>query len=165
MDLRFVAMITGCMLIGAGAAAYHRADGLLAASGVTLASATPEVPLFMQAAVGAPTPAAWPSGESVTFYDEMLALRSAVAARPAQPPRVASADPGSAPIPPRAGATPVPENNDTVEVVIRDRFGRPIRVERIDRRRLAVGGANPPAAPPRFYGQQPYGPYGTPYYR
>jgi hypothetical protein len=163
MDLRVVAMITGCMLIGAGAAAYHRADGLFAGSSAALASAAPEVPLFMQAAVSAPAPTAWPSNGSVAFYDEMLALRSAIAATPTQTPRVATADTGSEPTPPRAGTTP--ENSDTVEVVIRDRFGRPIRVERVDRRRLAGGGANPPVRP-RLYGPQPYGPYGyAPYYR
>jgi hypothetical protein len=147
MDLRFVAMITGCMLIGAGAAAYHRADGLFA-SGAALASGTPEAPLFMQAAVGAPAPAPWPSsGGAVTFHDEMLALRAALTVTPTQPPRAAAA----------------PETSDTVEVVIRDRFGRPIRVERIDRRRLAGGGANPPPVQPRFYGSAPYAPYGYPY--
>lgn len=163
MDLRFVAMITGCMLIGAGAAAYHRADGLFAASGATLASA-PDVPLFLQAAVGAPTPAAWPSAGSVTFYDEMLALRTALATRqtPTPAPRVANVESGGEPTPPRAGTAP--ETNDTVEVVIRDRFGRPIRVERVPRRQLAGGGANPPV-PPRAYGTQPYGPYGYPYRR
>ena len=31
MNLRFVAIITGCMLVGAGAAAYHRVDGRPAA--------------------------------------------------------------------------------------------------------------------------------------
>jgi hypothetical protein len=162
MDLRFVAMITGCMLIGAGAAAYHRADGLFATSGATLASGAPEIPLFMQAAVSAPAPAAWPSSGSVAFHDELLALRSAIATTPSQAPRVAAADTGSEPVPPRAGAAPL--DNDTVEVVIRDRFGRPIRVERIDRRRLAVGGAYPTPVPPRMNGPQPYRPYG-PYYR
>jgi hypothetical protein len=165
MDLRFVAMITGCMLIGAGAAAYHRADGLFSPARATLASAAPEVPLFMQAGVGAPTPAAWPSSGSVTFYDEMLALRSTLAAAPAQSPRIASVDTSGAPIPPRAGAAPASENSDTVEVVIRDRFGRPIRVERIDRRLLAGGGAYSPPVPPRTYGSQPHGPYGYPYRR
>ena len=40
-----------------------------------LAAAAPElpVPLFMQAATGAPTAAAWPP-TSVAFYDEMFAL-------------------------------------------------------------------------------------------
>jgi hypothetical protein len=109
---------------------------------------TPQVPLFMQAAVGAPVPAPWPSsGGAVTFHDEMLALRAALTVTPTQPPRAAAA----------------PETSDTVEVVIRDRFGRPIRVERIDRRRLAGGGANPPPVQPRFYGSAPYAPYGYPY--
>jgi hypothetical protein len=162
MDLRFVAMITGCMLIGAGAAAYHRADGLFAAPGANLASGAPELPLFLQAAVGAPTPAVWPSGGSVTFYDEMLALRSAIAVAPTPTPRVANVDNSGEPTPPRAGSAP--ETNDTVEVVIRDRFGRPIRVERVPRRLLAGGNANSPV-PPRTYGAQPYGPYGYPYRR
>jgi hypothetical protein len=152
MDLRFVAIITACMLVGAGAAAYHRADGLLTPARGTLASAAPEVPLFVQAAaIIVPTTAAWPSGGSVTFYDEMLALRSAIAAPPMQTPR--------------AGTTPATENSDTVEVVIRDRFGRPIRVERIDRRRLAGGGAYPPPVQPRFHGSNPYAPYGYGPYR
>jgi len=65
---------------------------------------------------------------------------------------------GGAPTPSGAGGTPPPSSNDTVEIVIRDRFGRPIRVERVDRRLLASRGY--PQPPHRAYRPQPYGPYG-----
>ena len=77
-----------------------------------------------------------------------------------QPPPVrdANAGAGGEPAPQRAGVTP-PRSNDMVEVVIRDRFGRPIRVERVDRRRLAGPRGYPP--PHRTVRTaRPYGPYG-----
>ena len=160
MNLRFAAIVTGCMLVGAGATAYHRADGRLAAP----AAALP--PLFMQAATGAPTSASWPPGGSVAFYEEMFALltiaattRAATPQADTTPVRAANVGTGGEPTPQRAGATPTQDNNDTVEIVIRDRFGRPIRVERVDRRLLAGGRGYPPA-PNQFYGAHPYGPYG-----
>ena len=172
MNLRFAAIITGCMLVGAGAAAYHRVDGRSAAPAAELP------PLFMQAATGAPTSASWPPSGSVAFYEEMFALltplrpgpttqavTTPVAARdgaPQTPPvRVANTGAGGEPTPQRPGVTPQQDNNDTVEIVIRDRFGRPIRVERVDRRRLAGSRGYPP--PPGSYGSNPnapYGPYG-----
>ena len=283
MNLRFAGMITGCMLVGASAAAYHRADSRPAPSGATLAAATAEspTPLFPQAATGAPTSAAWPPVTSVAFYGEMFeqlpaatapvtpaqaetppAAHRARTARDTASPRAADAA-GSqrergagdravptgtrgqqvrvpvrsqtpaarrrrprgastrgrarvkrrrppisthlrpetrprlravsrrrppsdtnvprrradaararptpataASTPQRAGGTPPRENADMVEVVIRDRFGRPIRVERVDRRlprgraRLSAGAAAVPvlsfvsARPPRRHGPQ-----------
>jgi hypothetical protein len=265
MNLRFAGMITGCMLVGASAAAYHRADSRAAPSGATLAAATSEspTPLFLQAAIGAPTAAAWPPVTSVAFYEEMFEQLPAATApvtpvqaetpaaaetppvaetRPAISPRViplprapqtlpalnasggagipqvpparganagnggqqtlppvrgtqtppartasaptggaqtpppgnnvaasggqtpAAGDPnagaGGQPTPQRAGVTPPRENADMVEIVIRDRFGRPIRVERVDRRRLAGTRAYPPPPPYRFYHSHPHGPHG-----
>ena len=159
MNLRFVAIITGCMLVGAGAAAYHRADGRPAAP-ASLAADMP--PLFMQAATGAPTSASWPPRGSVAFYEETFALLTTAAttrstATQAETTPVAARD-GAPETPQRAGVMPPLDNNDTVEVVIRDRFGRPIRVERVDRRRLAGGRAATP--PHQLYGPHPYGPYG-----
>ncbi len=163
MNLRFATLITGCMLAGAAAAAYHRAEGRPFA----LASRAAELPmpLFMQAATGAPTTAAWPPSTSIAFYDEMFALLHTGPApqtqRPQAPARVATAGAGGEPLPQGAGGAPTPPgaaSNDTVEIVIRDRFGRPIRVERVDRRLLA--GRGYPQPPHRAYGPQPYGPYG-----
>jgi hypothetical protein len=63
----------------------------------------------------------------------------------------------------RPGTTRQRENADMVEVVIRDQFGRPIRVERVDRRLLKGGPAYPPPPPPyRFYHAYPHGPHGGP---
>lgn len=142
MNLRFAAMIAGCLLVGAGAAAYHRADGRPAAPA---ALATERTPLFMQAATGAPTSPSWPPRASVAFYEETFALLTIAAT-----PRPAAAPAATPPV--------VRNDSDTVEIVIRDRFGRPIRVERVDRRLLAGGRGYPP--PHRSYGAQPYGPYG-----
>ena len=95
MNLRFAGMITGCMLVGASAAAYHRADSRPAPSGATLAAATPELPtpLFLQAATGAPTSAAWPPVTSVAFYEEMFeqlpAATAPTAAQAETPPAAA----------------------------------------------------------------------------
>ena len=87
------------MLVGASAAAYHRADSRPAPSAASLAAATPELPtpLFMQAATGAPTTAAWPPGTSIAFYDEMFEQLPAATA-PVTP--VAGRD--ATPPPPRA---------------------------------------------------------------
>ncbi len=238
MNLRFAGMITGCMLVGASAAAYHRVDSRPAPSGATLAAATSEspTPLFLQAAIGAPTAAAWPPATSVAFYEEMFEQLPAATAPvilaqaetpPAAAPRVIplprapqtlptpnasggagipqippargadagnggqqtpppvrgtqtppvrtanaptggqtppAGDPnvgaGGQPTPQRAGVTPPRENADMVEIVIRDRFGRPIRVERVDRRRLAAARAHQPPPPYRFYHSHPHGPHG-----
>ena len=144
MNLRFATLITGCMLAGAAAAAYHRAE----VRPFALASRAAELPmpLFMQAATGAPTTAAWPPSTSIAFYDEMFALLHTGPApqtqRPQAPARVATR-PGGEPLPQGTGGAPTPPgaaSNDTVEIVIRDRFGRPIRVERVDRRLLAGRG-------------------------
>ena len=183
MNLRFAALITGCMFAGAAAAAYHRAE-VRPFARASLAAAELPVPLFMQAATGAPTTAAWPPSASIAFYDEMFALLHTGPTPQTQPPqtppppRVATVGTGGAqapqgaggaptppavggaPTPPGAGVTPPPAGNDTVEIVIRDRFGRPIRVERVDRRLLAGGGYPQPPRQP-YYGPQPYGgPYG-----
>ena len=64
---------------------------------------------------------------------------------------------GSQPTPQRAGGMPPRENADMVEIVIRDRFGRPIRVERVERRRLAAARAHQPPPPYRFYHSYPQG--------
>jgi hypothetical protein len=260
MNLRFAGMITGCMLVGASAAAYHRADSRPAPSGATLAAATPELPT--QAATGAPTSAAWPPVTSVAFYQAMFEQLPAATApvTPAQaetppaaaaetetppaatprvvrvvplprapqtlpalnasggagipqtppargtnagtggqqtlppvrgaqtpPVRTAYATTGGAQTPPpgntnvaaSGGQTPpagdpnagtggqptpqraggAPPNADMVEIVIRDRFGRPIRVERVERRRLAAVRAHQPP-PYRVFHSYPQGPHG-----
>jgi len=252
MNLRFAGMITGCMLVGASAAAYHRTDSRPAA---TLAAATPELPtpLLPQAATGAPTSAAWPPVASIAFYEEMFEQLPAATAPvtpvqaetpPAAAPRVIplprapqtlpalntsggagipqtppargtnastgghqtlppvrgtqtppvrtanvttggaqtlppgntnvaagggktppAVDPnagtGSQPTPQRAGGMPPRENADMVEIVIRDRFGRPIRVERVERRRLAAARAHQPPPPYRLYHSYPQGGHGA----
>jgi hypothetical protein len=265
MNLRFAGMITGCMLVGASAAAYHRADSRPTPSGATLAAATPDLPtpLFPQAATGAPTSAAWTPGTSVAFYGEMFeqlpaatapaapaqaATAPAAAAAetetpPAAAPRVRviplprapqtlpapnatvgagipqtprarganagngqqtlppvrdsqappvrtanittggaqtpppgnsnvgaggtqtpavdhNAGNGGQPTPRRAGVTPPRGSADMVEIVIRDRFGRPIRVERVDRRRLSAVRAHQPPRPHRVFHSYPQGPHG-----
>lgn len=163
MNLRFAAMIAGCMLLGAGAAAYHRADSRPAAPAPLAAMP----PLFMQAATGAPASAVWPPGGPVAFYQDMLALSTAVATartaatQAAAPPPTVRADApqtAQAPRPPQSAGGPPPRADNTVEIVIRDRFGRPIGVRRVDRRLLAGGRGYPP--PRRHYGAHPYGPYG-----
>jgi hypothetical protein len=254
MKLRFAGMITGCMLVGASAAAYHRADSRPAPSGATLATATPELPT---PATGAPTSAAWPPVRSVAFYGEMFEQLPAATAPvtpaqaetpPAAAPRVVRVVPlttapqtlpalnasggagipqtppargtnagtggqqtlppvrgaqtppvrtayagtggaqtpppgntnvaagggqtspavnpnagtGGQPTPQRAGGAPR-ENADMVEIVIRDRFGRPIRVERVERRRLAAARAHQPPPPYRLNHSYPQGPRGGGY--
>jgi hypothetical protein len=162
MDLRFAATIAGCMLLGAGAAAYHRAHSRPAAPAPL--AAVP--PLFMQAATVAPTSTTWPPNRPVAFYQEMLALSAAVAtaAQPATTPPTVRADAPQIPQapqppqPPQGAGGPPPRGDDTVEIVIRDRFGRPIGVRRVDRRLLAGGRGYPPPRPQ--YGAHPYRPYG-----
>jgi hypothetical protein len=204
MNLRFATLIAGCMLAGAAAAAYHRAESRPAASLASEAELPP--PLFLQAATGVPTTAAWPPSASVAFYAEMFEQLPAATAPQPRPPQVAARDGapqrpplrvatvgnGGGPVLQSAGAPPVPTRNggepasqpprttappgvappqppgvappqagnDTVEIVIRDRFGRPIRVERVDRRLLAGARGYPPP-PPRFEGPYPYAPYGA----
>jgi hypothetical protein len=175
MGLKFAAVLFACTAVGAAGAAYHRATSSDAAA----SSAALPQPLFLQAAMETPPAAAWPPSGSVAFYQDMVALRAAtapapvrVAARAPTPNTAAPANDTRAgvdmPIPPRDGLTPPPRSNDTVEVVIRDRFGRPIRVERVDRRRLAGRRAYPPPYRPYSpygpYAPPPYGPYG-PYMR
>ena len=67
---------------------------------------------------------------------------------------------GGQPTPQRAGGAPPRENADMVEIVIRDRFGRPIRVERVERRRLAAARAHQPPPPYRVFHSYPQGPHG-----
>ena len=162
MNLRFAAIITGCMLAGAAAAAYHRFD--------SRPRAEPTTPLFLQAAIAAPTTATWPPSGPVAFYQEMRALVSTGPTQHTSPYASQQQMPQQAP-PGTGGAPPPPTANDTVEIVIRDRFGRPIRVERVDRRMLAPPQGYPQQSSPRppyhFYGPQaqgPYSPYG-PYRR
>ena len=161
VKLPFPAITIGCMLLGAAGAAAYRASAAAPAT-ATLASVSPAIqspmPLFVQAAFEAPAPAAWPPGGAVAFYQEMFALRSATAPRTPRlsaNPQVAALDPASSPAPVRDSASELPPHgNDTVEIVIRDRFGRPIRVERVDRRLL-----DPRLYPPPRYGA--HGPYGA----
>jgi hypothetical protein len=61
--------------------------------------------------------------------------------------------------PPRA-TNPPARTNEMVEVVIRDRFGRPVRVERVARRRLAGPDTVPPPPYDRPYGAYGYGAHG-----
>jgi hypothetical protein len=162
VTVKFAAILFGCMLVGAAGAAYHRAGTPVAPT----SSATPLTPLFLQAAMETPPPAPWPPSGSVAFYDDMVALRTAttitrLAAPAPTPDTPAVRDPRAdtdAPAPQRASVTP-PRANETAEVVIRDRFGRPIRIERVDRRRFAGSRGYPP--PYRRYGS--YGPYAPPY--
>ncbi|HZO46118.1 MAG TPA: hypothetical protein VFB68_09515 [Xanthobacteraceae bacterium] len=264
MNLRFAGMITGCMLVGASAAAYSRIDARPAPSGATLASAPTESPT--QAATGAPTSAAWPPVTPIAFYGEMFEQLPAATApvTPAQaetpaaadtppaaaprptatpriiplprapqtlpalnasggagipqtpparvtnaatggqqtpppvrgtqtpPVRIASvtttggaqtppagntsvaatggaqtppaADPnagnGGQPTPQRTGVTPPRENAGMVEIVIRDRYGRPIRVERVERRRVAAARFHQPPPSARIFHSYPQGPHG-----
>ena len=131
MNLRFAAITIGCMLAGAAGAAYHRAHGWTAAS--------PAAPLpspFMQAATAAPASASWPPGGSVAFYEEMFALLTTTAT-----PRVAARNTAPETPPVRdgsAGAGEPPRGHELI--VIRDRFGRPLRVER------GAGGSRGPRA-------------------
>lgn len=150
MNLRFAAIITGCMLAGAAAAAYHRVD--------SRPTAQPATPLFMQAATGAPTMTAWPPSGAVAFYEEMRTLVSTGPTRnPSQQP-----SPQQTPQQAPQGTGAPPASNDTVEIIIRDRFGRPIRIERIDRRLLQQGYPQQgyPRPPHRFQAPQAQGPYG-----
>ena len=149
MNLRFAATIAGCMLLGAGAAAYHRGDSRPAAPAPLAAMP----PLVMQAATGAPASAVWPPGGPVAFYQDMLALSTAVATARAPaaqaattPPTVRDGAPQipQPPQPPQSAGGPPPRGDNTVEIVIRDRFGRPIGVRRVDRRLLAGGRGYPP---------------------
>ncbi|MPZ36511.1 MAG: hypothetical protein GEU95_00360 [Rhizobiales bacterium] len=93
---------------------------------------------------------------------------SASQTRPPRDANVETADQpraGGRPRPPRAGGTR-PRANDKAEVVTRDRFARPIRGERVQRRRFAAPRAYPPP-PHRIYETYPHGPgagYG-PYHR
>ncbi len=131
MNLRFAAITIGCMLAGAAGAAYHRAHGWTAAS-----PAAPLPSLFMQAATAAPASASWPPGGSVAFYEEMFALLTTTAT-----PRVAARNTAPETPPVRdgsAGAGEPPRGHELI--VIRDRFGRPLRVER------ATGGSRGPRA-------------------
>jgi hypothetical protein len=64
---------------------------------------------------------------------------------------------GGQPTPQRAGGAP--PNAKMVEIVIRDRFGRPIRVERVERRRLAAARTHQPP-PYRVFHSYPQGPHG-----
>lgn len=159
MNLRFAALIAGCMLAGAAVAGYHRAENRTTAAALAGAAELPP-PLFLQAATGAPTTAAWPPNTSVAFYAEMFEqLRAATAPQPRpQAPQLAARD-GA---PQRPGVAPAQADNDTVEIVIRDRFGRPLRVERIDRRLLAPAGGylTPPPHVRRPHPHAPYGAYG-----
>ena len=153
MNLRFAAITIGCMLAGAAGAAYHRAHGWTAASP---AAALPS--LFMQAATAAPASASWPPGGSVAFYEEMFALLTTTAT-----PRVAARNTAPETPPVRdgsAGAGEPPRGHELI--VIRDRVGRPLRVERGDRR-LAGPQGYPPLTGP-YAPHNPYGPYG-PYRR
>jgi hypothetical protein len=184
MNLRFVATLAGCMLAGAAGAVYYRADGrpvawLTAASPFTATLAEAALPpLFMRAAAATPLgdawPPPWPPRAAVAFHEEMLALRNVTAPRPANT-RLAAL--GAAPQVPTAPQIPTapqlppprdsgagagnPPLHGTDWVVIRDRFGRPLRVERRDPRAANPGVADPRAYPPP---NTPYGPYG-PYRR
>lgn len=169
MSLKFAAVLFSCTLVGAAGAAYHRA----AAPNATASSDALPQPLFLQAAMETPPAATWPPSGSVAFYEEMFALltttataRLAARAPTPEPPAarsLAASDPRASteePTPQRAGGTPPRgTNTNTVEVVIRDRFGRPVRVERVDRRRFA----GPRGYPPPYRRYSPYGPYGQPY--
>lgn len=162
MTPRFAVILIGCTLAGAAGAAYHRA------ASPPVASATVLPPLFMQAVAEAPLSGPWPPEQSVAFYQEMVALLTTAATiapaptaqvaavaspEPAEPPQRRSAPTAnSEPAPQRPTVAP-PRGNDTI--VIRDRFGRPIRVERVDRRRYMD-----PRAYPRPYDRR-YGPYGA----
>jgi hypothetical protein len=168
MTPRFAVILIGCTLAGAAGAAYHRA------ASPPVASATVVPPLFMQAVAEAPLSGAWPPEQSVAFYQEMVALLTTAAtvrtaAREAAvespEPRDATTEPlqrrgapaaNSEPAPQRPTVAP-PRGNDTI--VIRDRFGRPIRVERVDRRRFMDPRMDPRAYPPHF--DRRYGPYGA----
>jgi hypothetical protein len=166
MTLKFAAILFGCTLVGAAGAAYHRVTTSDAAASP---AALPQ-PLFLQAAMETPPAAPWPPSGSVAFYSDMVALQTATAtttprviARAPTPDTPAVRDPrrtdANEPVPQRAGVTP-PRGSNADTVVIRDRFGRPVRVERVDRRRFAGPRGYPP--PYRLYG--PYGPYGPPPY-
>jgi hypothetical protein len=145
MNLRFAAITIGCMLAGAAGAAYHRMGGW------TATSPAAAVPLFMQAATGAPASAAWPPRGSIAFYEETFALLTTTATT-----RVAAHAPQTPPARDgNAGTVEPPRGNDLI--VIRDRFGRPIRVERGDRRLAGPQNYPPPAGPHGPYA--PYGPY------
>ena len=173
MTPRFAVILIGCTLAGAAGAAYHRVASPPAAS----VPAMP--PLFMQAVAEAPLSGAWPPEQSVAFYQEMVALlttaatvapapttaRDAAAESPepraAEPPQRRGAPAAnSEPAPQRPTVAP-PRGNDTI--VIRDRFGRPIRVERVDRRRFMdprMGPRMDPRAYPPHVDRR-YGPYGA----
>jgi hypothetical protein len=178
MTLKFAAILFGCTLVGAAGAAYHRG----ATPDATASSEALPQPLFLQAAMETPPAATWPPSGSVAFYEETFALLTAtatvrVAARAPtpEPPAahgpsasgLAASDPAASnprastgePAPQRASVTPPRGNNNTV--VVHDRFGRPVRVERVNRRRFA---GPRDYYPPRYRRYSPYGPYG-PYMR
>ena len=141
----------------------------------------------MQAVAEAPLSGAWPPEQPVAFYQEIVALLTtgpiavsapttvrAAAAREAatrdlaaeipepqsttaEPPQRRGTPAATSELPPQRPTVTPQRGNDTVEVVIRDRFGRPVRVERVDRRRFMNARAYPPPYD-RRYG--PYGAYG-----
>lgn len=126
----------------------------------------------MQAVAEAPLSGAWPPEQPVAFYQEIVALLATATPAPttapeavaeipepqattAEPPQRRGTPPaGSEPSPQRPAVAPQ-RGNDTLEAVIRDRFGRPVGVERVDRRRFMDSRAYPPPFDRR------YGPYGA----
>jgi hypothetical protein len=190
MSLKFAAILFGCTLVGAAGAAYHRAAApdatapsnalpqplfLQAAMETPPAASWPpsgsvafyeEMFALLTTTATARLTARAPTPEPPVARGPAAngpVARGLVANDPrANDPRANDPRAGTGePAPQRAGVTPPRgSNTNTTEVVIRDRFGRPIRVERVDRRRFA----GPRGYPPPYQRYSPYGPYGPPPY-
>jgi hypothetical protein len=159
MNWRLAFVATGCAAVLAGAAvASHRLSGEAPA-----AQRPPEPPLFAQAATGMPAQALWPRSGAVAYNEEMHALLTMaatpkVAARAAEPPphRAHAQDPRerSSRRTGRNRNRNSARDRDPVEIEVRDRNGRRVRIERVEREaidgyRARAYAPLPPAPPPR----------------
>ena len=112
-----VRIALGAALIGTLFTAWYRSGGP--------APVAAAAPLFMQAANAASLRMAWPPADpAVAFNEEMFALAALAA-----PPRTTVSQ-RAAPVDTSAQQTGGPQVRPHELIVIRDRFGRPIRVDR-----------------------------------
>jgi hypothetical protein len=144
MNWKLTILAMGCMTIGVAGTLASRH---LMADTPEATRQPPTPPLFAQAATQTPTHALWPRGEAVAYHADMRALLTMaatpkVAAREAEPEPPARNARTQEAHPPRNTSSRRAHRNrnrgnapgrDTVEVEVRDRYGRRIRVERIER--------------------------------
>ncbi|MGH6769597.1 MAG: hypothetical protein ACRECO_11320 [Xanthobacteraceae bacterium] len=184
MNWKLTLVTTGCVavLAGAAVASHHLAAEKPTPERVT--EQPPAPPLFAQAATEAPARALWPRGKAVAYNAEMhtlltmaatpkAAAREAAPEPPAHNARVQDAQPPREKTSRRASRRNAHRRDtgrngstaragDTVEVEVRDRNGRRVRIERVEREAIdpyrARAYAPPPAPPPPRQGLS-FGPF------